>query len=67
MDYGEIAMQYEVVQPTNLIILDRMIINHDKVIIPTRIEWLALLFLVGIFGFIAQVSNEMFLLVRRSY
>lgn len=61
VDYGEIAMQYEVVQATNLIILDRMIINHDKVVIPTRIEWLALLFLVGIFGFIAQVSNDMFL------
>ena len=32
-----------------------MIVTKTPVIIPTRLEWLALLAMIGIFGFIAQV------------
>jgi len=32
-------------------------INNTKIIIPTRIEWLSLLAVVGIFGFLAQVKG----------
>jgi len=34
-----------------------MLINNTKIIIPTRLEWLSLLAVIGIFGFLAQVKG----------
>ena len=36
-----------------------MIINHDRVVLPYRVEWLAMLILVGVFGFVAQAGHSM--------
>lgn len=33
-----------------------MIINRTPFIVPTHIEWLGLLVMIGVFGFFAQVS-----------
>jgi hypothetical protein len=33
-----------------------MIATKTPVVVPTRIDWLALLFLIGMFGFTAQVN-----------
>jgi len=32
-------------------------INNTKIVIPTRLEWLSLLAVIGIFGFLAQVKG----------
>lgn len=37
--------------------LFRMAITREPVVIPTRLEWLALLLMIGIFGFLAQVGT----------
>jgi hypothetical protein len=34
-----------------------MIATKTKVMIPTRLEWLSLLAMIGIFGFLAQVTG----------
>ena len=35
----------------------RMIATKTSVVVPTRIDWLAMLFMIGIFGFVAQVNS----------
>jgi hypothetical protein len=38
--------------------LCRLIINKTPFIIPNRLEWLGMLAMIGIFGFIAQVGHH---------
>lgn len=40
-----------------------MIITKTPIVIPNRLEWLALLAMIGLFGFFAQVGNSSIALV----
>ena len=35
----------------------RIFVTKTDVFIPTRLDWMAMLIMIGIFGFIAQVSG----------
>ncbi|RXW20827.1 hypothetical protein EST38_g5016 [Candolleomyces aberdarensis] len=39
--------------------LNRMIVTGEKFIIPTKVEWLSMLLMIGLFGFFAQILLTM--------
>lgn len=47
----------------------RMIVTKTPLVVPTRLEWLGMLFMIGIFGFFAQVGARfiMFFLMIIAY
>ena len=47
------------------IVLPRMMVLHTPFVIPTQLDFVAMLLMIGLFGFCAQVDIDLFLFMYR--